>query len=67
MYRGMTFARTSIWEYGAGFTELSSQRIVKYCESINPMVYHESRGPNSWGSIPGGILFESRLPNNASG
>ena len=65
MYLGMTYACTSIWEYGAGFTELSSQRIVIYCESIIPMVYHESRGPNSGGSNPGGILSESQLPSHA--
>ena len=56
---GMTYARPSIWESGAGFTELYRQRIVIQCESILPMVYHESRGPNSWESIQ--VVFSLKV------
>ena len=53
MYDAATvLANALIWESGAGFTELYKQRIVIHCASIlQAVVYHESRGPNSGGSI----------------
>ncbi len=53
MYDAATvLANALVWESGAGFTELYEQRIVIHCASIlQAVVYHETRGPNSGGSI----------------
>ena len=45
-------ASSIVWESRAGFLELHKQRIVIHCASIlQAVVYHESCGPDSGGSI----------------
>ena len=53
MYDAATvLANALAWQSGAGFTKLYKQRIVIHCASIlQAVVYHESQGPNSGGSI----------------
>ena len=53
MYDAATvLANALVWESGASFTELYKQRIVIHCASIlQAVAYHETRGPNSGGSI----------------
>ena len=53
MYDAATvLAHALVCESGAGFTELYKQRIAIHCASIlQAVLYHQSRGPNSGGSI----------------